>query len=180
MLTFINKIKFFGERWEEAAMRKLAILIGAAVLGLGLGAGHASAKSNSLLKLSDICNSTLSENTDVKNPAADYVSSDCVITVRAPFKLVIDGVDFATGEGANLEIVGEGDAELKIKKSEIYVDGNFVISFMFGNVKLADNDDTLRVLNMFVIETQGGDIDINNNDVFVYVQDFEIEAMVSH
>ncbi len=39
VLTFINKIKVFGERWEEAAMRKLAILIGAAVLGLGLGLG---------------------------------------------------------------------------------------------------------------------------------------------
>ncbi len=43
VLTIINKIKFFGERWEEAAMRKLAILIGAAVLGLGLGAGDVSA-----------------------------------------------------------------------------------------------------------------------------------------
>ncbi len=127
-------------------------------------------------RLSDLCNTTLSENTFVNDPDADYVSSDCVITVLHPFKLVIDGVDFATGEGANLEIVGEGDAELKIKKSEIYVDGDFVISFMFGKVKLADNGDSVRVLGLFVIETMGGEIDIDGNHIVVYLQDFEIEG----
>ena len=87
VLTIINKIKFFGERWEEAVMRKLAILTGVAVLGLGLGAGDASARSSSLLKLSDVCGLPLTENTDVKDPAADYISSNCVITVPAPFNI---------------------------------------------------------------------------------------------
>ena len=42
----INKIKFFGERWKEATMRKLAILTGAAALAAALLVGVATLPAN--------------------------------------------------------------------------------------------------------------------------------------
>ena len=85
-------------------------------------------------------------------------------------------MNFATGNGGDLIIMGTGDAELEIKESEIDVDGRFTIAFVNGNIKLEDDDDGFRVNGKFVIETMLGDIVVENNDVLVYLQDFEIES----
>jgi hypothetical protein len=135
-------------------MKKLAIFVALTGLGLGLATGVQAQL------LGDLCGTTVSVNTQVAG-ITETIVGVCTIRVADGVMLVIDEASITAVAG--LTILGFGDAELQIHRSDIQLGDTFFITFEDGRVVFKKNDRSISGFEVEIV-TNGGDIDVRENN----------------